>query len=230
MNEKLPPCAFGCKQISNKSGIYSNCPGTIGTDFLSERVIFVCLHCKCSSPPLICHRCRSIYGGSNITCIFCQKPGIAGTIRKPSSEALSPVQNWYRIRTNNIEIPIQCRSIMDSWRVFSEIFQRNSANYAFKTWLDFQRVRIGPLQSINTLYAFSSIHQILSLKNVTIARMLVCKLFVDKKSMDRTMFLYKSYLPLRRNYLSQKVLYGVLRRMIATAAWFQDPSRQFHLR
>jgi hypothetical protein len=119
--------------------------------------------------------------------------------------------------------------MVNSWRVFSEIFQRNSANDAFKTWLDFQRVRIGPLQSIKSLYAFSSIYQILYLKNVTIARMLVCKLFVDRKSMDRTMFLYKSYLPLRRNYLSQKVLYGVLRRMIATATWFQDPSRQFHL-
>lgn len=32
--EPLPPCAFGCKQVSHKSGIYSDCPGIIEPDFL----------------------------------------------------------------------------------------------------------------------------------------------------------------------------------------------------
>jgi hypothetical protein len=99
-----------------------------------------------------------------------------------------------------------------------------------KAWLDFQRVRISSQQSIKSLYMVSSMPQSLSQKNVTIARILVCKFFLDIKSMDRTMFLHKSYLPLRRNYLSQKVLYGVLCRMIATAAWFQDLSGQYHIK
>lgn len=88
----LPPCAFGCKQVSHKSGIYSDCPGIIEPDFLEGKVIFICLHCKCSSPPLICHHCRSIYGGSKKICIFCEKPGIASTIRQPNFKDLAPVR------------------------------------------------------------------------------------------------------------------------------------------
>jgi hypothetical protein len=221
MQNYLPPCAFGCTQ--NTIGEWDQ-SRTIGTDFKFSKVIFMCKGCDCSSPPLICHPCRS---RNRVTiCRFCKNIGVASTIKKPSYEDLKQVRCWHNLRKRGQHsLPIQCRSVgkqmQESWGVFLRMYNLQYQTNHFKEWLRFQSIG-----RVNSFYQVSSRQQLLSQRNLTLVRMLIARLYRDNATFDRSNFLKRSYSQSRRIYLSENVLFYVLRRILATNAWFQDICRQ----
>ena len=174
------------------------CGLTVSRELQQKKTHYL-IGCGCPVTPLVCSHCRR----RSTNCMWCQKSGYSASFNSASHayDINSAARDWVSVqrRFSNVSIPyimqirlnwlnyheflkIKCYELYGIHKIFMETFEKPIT--FFSSFMQAQMFHKTGVQRISIQYDKLMISRKLFrlLKNVTVARMLICNLFGESKN------------------------------------------------